>query len=86
MSKGIAREYGNGCYAPSHILFALTHKESGLHSFLEAMEKDVVYLREWAEVRIEEYPKENTTGDIQPDSKVRTLFEEADNISIRWGL
>ena len=86
MSKGIAREYGNGCYAPAHILFALTQREVGLHPFLEAMDKDPVYLREWAEVRIEDYAKENTMSDIMPDSKVKTLFEEADNIRIKWGL
>ncbi len=86
MSKGVAREYGNGYYAPAHILFALTQKEAGLHPFLESMEKDPLYLREWAEVRIEDYAKENTKGDILPDTAVKTLFEEADNVRIKWGL
>ena len=86
MSKGVAREYGNGYYAPAHILFALTQKEAGLHPFLESREKDPLYLREWAEVRIEDYAKENTKGDILPDTAVKTLFEEADNVRIKWGL
>ena len=57
ISKGVAREYGNASYAPAHLLFALMHKEVGLRSFVESLGKDADYLREWAEVRIEEYPK-----------------------------
>lgn len=86
IAKGVAREYGNGCYAPSHLLFALMHREIGLHSFVEALGKDVVYIREWAEVRIEEYPKEAITKDISAHGQLKELFEQADNIRLKWGL
>lgn len=86
ISKGVAREHGNGCYAPAHLLLALMYKEIGLRSFVEALGKDMDYLHEWAEVRIEEYPKEVTSGDIVPDNQVHTLFEQADNIRLKWGL
>lgn len=86
IAKGVAREYGNGSYAPSHLLFALMHKEIGLHSFVESLDKDVVYIREWAEVRIEEHPKESTDRDIAPDTKIKDLFEQADNVRLKWGL
>lgn len=69
IAKGVAREYGNTSYAPPHLLFALMHKEVGLRGFVESMGKDAEYLREWAEVRIEEYPKTSGDGDIQPTLK-----------------
>lgn len=86
IAKGVAREYGNGCYAPSHLLFALMHKEIGLHSFIETLGKDVVYIREWAEVRIEAYPKEAAVKDITAHNDLKELFEQADNIRLKWGL
>lgn len=86
ISKGVAREYGNASYAPAHLLFALMHKEVGLRSFVESLGKDADYLREWAEVRIEEYPKAAGAGEIMPDPKVNELFEQADNVRIKWGL
>lgn len=86
ISKGVAREYSNASYAPPHLLFALMHKEIGLQSFVEALGKDADYLREWAEVRIEEYPKVSGVGDVLPDPKVNELFEQADNVRIKWGL
>lgn len=86
ISKGVAREYGNASYAPAHLLYALMHKEIGLRSFVESLEKDADYLREWAEVRIEEYPKEASSGDVVPGKQVHELFEQADNIRLKWGL
>lgn len=86
LSKGIAREYGNGYYAPAHLLYAVLHKEIGLHSFIESLGKDINYIREWAEVRIEEYPKTSTDGDILPDVQIQKVFEQSDNIRLKWGL
>lgn len=86
ISKSVAREYGNASYAPAHLLYALMHKEIGLRSFVESLGKDADYLREWAEVRIEEYPKEASAGDIVPGAQVHDLFEQADNIRLKWGL
>ncbi len=86
IAKGVAREYGNTSYAPAHLLFALMHKDVGLRGFVESMGKDAEYLREWAEVRIEEYPKTSGDGDIQPDPKIHPLFEQADNVRLKWGL
>ena len=86
ISKGVAREYSNASYAPPHLLFALMHKEIGLQSFVESLGKDTDYLREWAEVRIEDYPKVSGAGDVTPGPKVNELFEQADNVRIKWGL
>lgn len=71
---------------PPHLLYALMHKEIGLRGFVESMGKDAEYLLEWAQVRIEEYPKTSGNGDIQPDPKINPLFEQADNVRLKWGL
>lgn len=86
IAQGVAREYGNSCYTPAHLLFALLHKDTGLLSFVTALGKDIDYLREWAEVRIEELPKELTSGDILPNGKIANVFEQADNVRLKWGL
>ena len=54
IAKSIAREYGNKCYTPAHLLKALLHKEIGLGSFVVSLGKDALFLEEWAEIRIEE--------------------------------
>jgi ATP-dependent Clp protease ATP-binding subunit ClpA len=40
IAQSIAREYNNENYTPSHLLKALLHKEIGLRSFVQSMDKD----------------------------------------------
>jgi ATP-dependent Clp protease ATP-binding subunit ClpB len=87
IAQSLAKEYHNEYFYPAHLLRALLHKEVGLKNFLESIGKDSGYIMEWAEVRMDEYPKvakakENVTG----DERVKEVFEEADNIRIKLGL
>lgn len=86
IAQGVAREYGNSYYTPAHLLFALMHKETGLHSFLSALDNDVDYIREWAQVRIEDVPKVSPAGEIVADEKIADVFEQSDNVRLKWGL
>ena len=86
IAQSIAREYYNADYSPAHLLKALLHKEIGLKSFLESMEKDIEYLNEWAEMRIDDFPKAGVIADITPDEKIPGLFEESDNVRLKLGL
>lgn len=86
IAKSHAREYRNAHYSAAHLLLALLHKEIGLKGFIESMDKDFGYLTEWAEMRIDNYPKEVDVSDIQPDKMIALIFEEADNIRIKMGL
>ena len=86
IAQSVAREYGNGSYTPGHLLFALMHKEIGLHSFITSLGQDVNYLREWAEVRIEDSPKATADGEITASEKIAEVFEQADNVRLKWGL
>lgn len=87
ISQSLAKEYYNANFSAPHLLMALLHKEVGLRKFLDSIGKDSNYIYEWAEVRLEDYPKiaqvkEQVTG----DDAIQRIFEEADNIRIRLGL
>lgn len=84
IAQSIAREYQNEHFSPAHLLRALLHSDIGLTSFLESIDKDVAYLREWADVRIESYPKASR-GISNPlgDERVVAVMEEADVIRLK---
>lgn len=86
IAQSIAREYCNANYGAAHLLKALLHKEINLRDFMQSMDKDLGYFEEWAEMRIEDYPKAGFVADIQPDDKIPALFEEADNVRLKLGL
>jgi ATP-dependent Clp protease ATP-binding subunit ClpB len=87
VAQSLAKEYYNEHFYPAHLLRALLHKEVGLKNFLESIGKDAGYIMEWAEVRMDEYPKAAKTKDhITGDEKVKQVFEEADNIRLKLGL
>lgn len=86
IAKAFAKENYNEHFGAPHLLRALMHKDSGLTGFLESTGKDVAYLREWAEIRIDEYPKTSTLpDDPAPDDRIDALLEEADDIRLKFG-
>ena len=86
IAKSIAREYGNKCYTPAHLLKALLHKEVGLGSFVVSLGKDALFLEEWAEIRIEECERLAGVTEVEADEKIPKVFEEADNVRLKLGL
>ena len=85
IAKSIAREHANDSYTPSHLLKALLHKEVGLRSFIQSMGKDLGYIEDWADVRIEELPQSGKAAEIGPDKQVANVFEEADMVRLKLG-
>jgi ATP-dependent Clp protease ATP-binding subunit ClpB len=57
VAQQLAREYRQEKVGSAHLLMALLHNDVGLASDLVMAGKDVPYLRDWAEVRLEEAPK-----------------------------
>ncbi len=86
ISQSVAREYYNAKYSAAHLLKALLHKEVGLRDFIRSMDKDLGYFEEWAEMRIDDFPKAGVIADIQPDDKIPSVIEEADNVRLKLGL
>jgi ATP-dependent Clp protease ATP-binding subunit ClpB len=84
ISQSIAKEYLNAEFSPAHLLKALLHKDIGLIHFLEEIGIDFYYMEEWAEVRIESYPKSTKITD-QPaaDNNVKAVLNEADNVRLK---
>lgn len=87
IAQSLAKEYHNEYFYPAHLLRALFHKDVGLKNFIESIGKDAGFIMEWAEVRMDEYPKtakikENLTA----DEKAKLVFEEADNVRMKMGL
>ncbi|MBV7529405.1 ATP-dependent Clp protease ATP-binding subunit [Chitinophaga sp. sic0106] len=87
VAESLAKERHHGSYGPPHLLAGLMHKETGLRSLLNAIDKDPVYLQEWAEIRMDEFPN---ARQLQPDVKstpeVALVFEEADDVRLKMGL
>ena len=87
IAQSVARENYNAQYGASHLLQALLHNNFGLKEFLLNIEKDPGYIYEWAEVRVEEYPKTTHLPDeISQDEKIKIILEEADDIRSKLGL
>lgn len=86
IAQAIAREYQNNNFSSAHLLRALLHKDIELFPYLISKGKDVLYLEEWADVRIESYPKSGRLDDIiRGDSAIATIMEEADNVRLKLG-
>lgn len=86
IAQAISREYQNAQYSPAHLLRALLQSEIGVVGFLESIDKDVPYLRDWADVRIEGYPKASKgVSEPQGDERITAVLEEAEGMRLRLG-
>ncbi len=87
IARAFAREHKNETLGASHLLRALMHKEAGLQGFMQSLGKDVSYITEWAEVRIEEYPRAGSfSNEVIPGEDIVRIMDEADKIRLRIGL
>ncbi len=86
ISSSIAREYSHATWGPSHLLKALLHNDIGLATLLTSHQKDIHYLREWADVRLENYPRASRKAESpEPDKDVSKIFDVADLVRIQTG-
>ena len=87
IAQSIAKENYNATYDAPHILQALMHKDIGLSDFLKNIDKDPGYFYEWADVRIEDYPKTtHLPSEVGEGESVDSILEEADDIRLKLGL
>ncbi|MBE0393775.1 ATP-dependent Clp protease ATP-binding subunit ClpA [Flavobacterium sp. 7E] len=82
IAKKIAKANSNKYYSASHLLKAILNRDLSLLKRLEAMGKDVYFLDEWAEVRIEEEPKTTHVLDADPSDVVDEIIKEAESVRI----
>ena len=85
IAQKIAKEYQNEHYSAPHLLKALLHPDISLQDLLGRMDKDINYLKEWADIRMENLPKSGNIEEDPPgDIKIQTIFEEADDIRLKF--
>ncbi|AWK05185.1 type VI secretion system ATPase ClpV [Flavobacterium crocinum] len=82
IAKKIAKNNFNKFYSAPHLLKAILNRDLSLLKRLEAMGKDVYYLDEWAEVRIEEEPKTTNVLDAEPSDLIDDIIKEAESVRI----
>ena len=80
IAKKIAKANLNKYYSSSHLLKAILSRDLSLLKRLEKMGKDVYYLDEWAEVRMEEEPKTTPVFDTEPSDNIDQIINEAESI------
>lgn len=85
IAQQFARDYSNPTFSGAHLLRACMHKDAGLIPMLLQIGKDLSFLEEWAEIRMESLPKGKVGDLIRGDEKIATLMEEADIIRIKMG-
>lgn len=86
LARNIATEYGHGTYSAPHLMRALMEKQFGLVPMMDRMAKDVGFIREWCDVRIETYPKAPAPqSNPAPDDLVDTVLREAEMIGLQSG-
>jgi ATP-dependent Clp protease ATP-binding subunit ClpB len=84
IAQALAKENMNPVFAPAHLLKALLHKDIGLQMLLKNLDKDIYYLEEWADVRIESLPKSAVINDpISGDDMIEEVMNEADNLRLK---
>ncbi|WP_029269155.1 AAA family ATPase [Flavobacterium sp. KJJ] len=80
IAKKIAKNNSNQYYTGSHLLKAILNRDLSLLKRLEAMGKDVYFLDEWTEVRIEEESKTSHVLDAEPADVIDQIINEAEAV------
>ena len=86
IAQSLSKEYQNELFSPAHLLMGLLHNDVGLASWLTALGKDIHYLRDWAEVRMESCPRSAKLSENPPgDEKIKSVMELADLVRMQLG-
>ncbi len=83
IAQAVAKENSNASFSPAHLLRAMLHKELSLRDYLDKGGKDFYFMEDWADVRIESYPKASKVEEPTGDEKIKAVFDEAENVRIK---
>ncbi len=83
IAQSVAKENSNANFSPAHLLRAMMHKDLSLREYLDSSSKDFYFMEDWADVRIESFPKASKVEEPVGDDKIKPLFEEAENVRIK---
>ena len=86
IAQSVAKENQHATFSPGHLLKGLLHNDVGLSSVLAAWGIDIHYLRDWADIRVEKYPKSaRLDGAARGDAQAQAVFEVSDVIRMKLG-
>lgn len=86
IAQQIAKEYNHATYGAPHLLKAMMHKDLPILKTVEQAGGDIYYMEEWAEIRLEQYPKSSKPGsEVCPDETCEPLFHEAEHFQTKLG-
>jgi ATP-dependent Clp protease ATP-binding subunit ClpB len=83
IAQSIAKDFNHEKFSAAHLLRGVLHEEIGISAVLIAQGKDIHYLREWADVRIEETPRGKTSENPPADDKVKKALDGAEMFKIQ---
>ena len=80
-----AQEFGHANVEPAHVLWSLLHESSPLLPGLEGVGIDLLYARDWAEMRMEEATRaKGDPGAPEPAASVEKALAEAKRYEARF--
>lgn len=86
IAQQIAKENNHATYGAPHLLKAMMHKDLPVLKTVEHGGGDIYYMEEWAEIRLEQYPKSGKpSSDIAPDESSEPMFHEAEHLQTKLG-
>lgn len=78
IAQKLAKDANHATFGPPHLLMALLNNRVGISSFLSLLDKDLSYLKGWAQYRIEEYESKGLPNDDpEADEKVHQVLNVA---------
>ena len=84
IAQAFVKEYKQNAIAPPHLLLGLLHNDVGLGAWLTAMGKDVYFIRDWAEYRLEMMPRSGRVDELpSADASVQQVMKLADLIALQ---
>jgi ATP-dependent Clp protease ATP-binding subunit ClpB len=83
IAKSVAAEYAHTTYSTPHLLKALLHEDVGLLPVIAGLDKDWYFMEEWADVRLEQFPKGVLRGEPVMDNVINAVLDEADYVRIK---
>ena len=87
IARALAREYRNDHVSAAHLLRAMLHDEVGGSALLNALDHDVAYIFDWADVWMEEMPRSaQVVTEPEHDESIDRVMNEADFLRVKLGL
>lgn len=76
IAQKLAKDANHATFGPPHLLMALLNSRVGITSFLTLMDKDLSYLKGWAQYRIDEYRAKGLPDDEpEADEAAQKVFD-----------